>query len=230
MGGWGELLAAFSAFLLSHALPARPALRRPLAAALGERGYLLAYSLVSVAALAWLVAAAGRAPHVALWDPAPWQAWAPNLAMPPACLLIASGLGAPNPLSFGGRAAGFDPERPGIAGVARHPLLLALALWAGAHAVANGDLAHVSLFGAFAGFALLGMGIIDRRKRRLIGEDEWGRLAARTSAWPFAALVEGRWRPSAPPGLGRLGAGLLLWLALLALHAPVVGVSPLPPG
>ncbi|GAA0568113.1 NnrU family protein [Craurococcus roseus] len=230
MGGWGELFVAFAAFLLSHALPARPALRRPLAAALGERGYLLTYSLVSLAALAWLIAAAGRAPYVALWGPAPWQAWVPNLAMPAACLLVAFGLGAPNPLSFGGRADGFDPERPGVAGVSRHPLLLALALWAGAHAVANGDLAHVALFGAFAGFALLGMRIIDRRKRRLIGAGEWNRLAARTSGWPLAALVDGRWRPSALPEPWRLGLGLLLWLALLALHAPVVGVSPLPPG
>lgn len=230
MGGWGELLVAFAAFLLSHALPARPALRRPLAATLGERGYLLAYSLVSLVALAWLIAAAGRAPYVALWGPAPWQAWVLNLAMPPACLLVAFGLGAPNPLSFGGRAAGFDPDRPGIAGVARHPLLLAIALWAGAHAVANGDLAHVLLFGAFAGFALLGMRALDQRKRRLVGPDEWGRLSARTSAWPLAALVTGRWRPSTPPGPRRLAAGLLLWLALLALHAPVLGVSPLPPG
>lgn len=230
MGGWGELFVAFAAFLLSHALPARPALRRPLTAALGERGYILAYSLVSLAALAWLVAAAGRAPYVALWGPASWRAWVPNLAMPAACLLVAFGLGAPNPLSLGGRADGFDPERPGVAGVARHPLLLALALWAGAHAVANGDLAHVALFGAFAGFALLGMRIIDRRRRRLMGAGEWGRLAARTSAWPLAALIDGRWRPSAPPAIGRLCAGLLLWLSLLALHAPVVGVSPLPPG
>jgi len=154
----------------------------------------------------------------------------PNQAVPPACLLVAFGIGAPNPLSFGGRADGFDPERPGIAAVARHPLLLAIALWSGAHAVANGDLAHVSLFGAFAAFALLGMRVLDRRKRRLMGAGEWSRLAARTSAWPLASLVAGRWRPSAPPDPRRVGLGLLLWLALLALHAPVVGVSPLPPG
>jgi uncharacterized membrane protein len=229
MGGWGELLAAFAAFLLSHALPARPALRRRLAGVLGERGYLLAYSLVSLGVLAWLVAAAGRAPHVELWPPAPWQAWVPNLLMPAACLLVAFAVGAPNPLSFGGRATGFDPDRPGIAGVARHPLLLAIALWAGAHAVPNGNLAHVLLFGAFAGFALLGMRIIDRRRRRQMGEAAWAALAARSSAWPLAALLDGRWRASALPSPVRLGAGLLLWLALLAAHPAAIGVSPLPP-
>jgi uncharacterized membrane protein len=231
MGGWGEMLSAFVAFLLSHAVPARPSVRGPLAAALGERGYLVLYSVVSVAVLAWLVAAAGRAPFVALWPYAAWQAWLANLAMPLVCLLIAGAVGAPNPLSFGGRDAGFDPLHPGIVGVARHPLLLALALWAGVHAVANGDLGHLLLFGGFAAFAMLGMRALDRRRRRQLGEVAWARLSARTSAWPGAALVEGRWRPGAPTPADarRLALGLLLWLVLLALHPVVIGVSPLPP-
>jgi uncharacterized membrane protein len=228
MGGWGEFVAAFAAFLLSHALPARPAMRRPLAAALGERGYLLAYSLVSLGMLAWLVAAAGRAPYLELWPYAPWQAWVTNLLMPVVCLLVAFGIAAPNPLSFGGRAAGFDPQRPGTAGVARHPLLLAIALWAVGHAVPNGNLAHLLLFGAFAGFAALGMRIIDRRKRRLLGEEAWTRLAAHSSGWPLSALLDGRWRPTGPPSALRLCASLLLWLLLLAAHPGAIGVSPLP--
>lgn len=230
MGGWGEFAAAFAAFLLSHALPARPAPRRKLARAMGERGYLAAYSLVSLGVLGWLVAAAGRAPFVLLWPQAAWQAWVVNLVMPAACLLAAGAVGAPNPLSFGGRAGGFDPARPGIAGVARHPLLWAIALWAAAHALANGNLAHVLLFGSFAGFALLGMRVLDRRRRRLLGEAEWARLAARSSAWPFAALLDGRWRPEAPPPWRRLAIGVAAWLVLLALHPVAVGVSPLPPG
>lgn len=228
MAGWSEFLLATLAFLLSHALPARQAPRRWLAARIGERGYLVTYSAVSVAMLAWLVVAAGRAPYVALWDAAAWQRWVPNLAMPMACLLIGFSAGAPNPLSFGGRSAGFDPEQPGIAGVARHPVLLAIALWAAAHAVPNGDLAHVLLFGAFTAFALLGMRLIDRRKRRQMGERTWRRLAARTSAWPLAALLDGRWRPRALVNPWRLGLSLLLWWVLLTLHAPVIGVTPLP--
>ena len=228
MAGFGEFTAAFAAFLLSHALPVRPAVRGRLAARLGEGGFLLLYSLVSLAALAWLVGAAGRAPYLPIWDPAPWQRWAPNLAMPAACLLAAYALGAPNPLSFGGTAAGFDPARPGIAGVSRHPLLLAIALWAATHAVANGDLAHLLLFGSFGAFALLGMAMIDRRQRRRRGEAAWQRLAANTSLWPFAALIEGHWRPQGAPSLWRLGAGVALWAVLLHAHAAVIGVSPLP--
>lgn len=57
----------------------------------------------------------------------------------------------------------------------RHPLLAALALWAAAHVVPNGDLAHLILFGTFAAFAFLGGRLIDRRKRHEMGP-EWQRL------------------------------------------------------
>lgn len=66
MGGWGEYAAAWAVFLLSHMLPARPRLRRALVMAFGERGFVAVYSLASIVVLGWLVAAAGRAPHVPL--------------------------------------------------------------------------------------------------------------------------------------------------------------------
>jgi uncharacterized membrane protein len=227
--GWAEFAAAFAVFLLSHALPARPAVKAPLVRVLGAGGYTLGYSLVSVAVLAWLIVAAGRAPHVPLWSWSPWQPWVPFLLMLPACLLIACAIGAPNPFSFGGRAEGFDPARPGIAGVTRHPLLWALVLWAGAHLVPNGDLAHVVLFGSFAGFAALGMRMLDRRRQRLWGPEVWADRARATSLMPAAALLSGRWRPAGGPPLLRLAAGLALYALLLALHPPVIGAWPWPP-
>jgi uncharacterized membrane protein len=216
-------------FLLSHALPARPSVRRALVARLGERGYLALYSLVSLAVFAWLMVAAGRAPFAPLWDFAPWQLWVPPIAMAGACLLAAFGIGAVNPLSFAGRSgAAFDPDQPGIAGVARHPLLWAIVLWAASHAVPNGDLEHVLLFASLAGFSLAGMAVIDRRKRRQMGTAAWAVLAARTSFWPAAALASERWRPRpALPSPRRLAAAALAYLVLL-LHLPVIGVSPLP--
>jgi uncharacterized membrane protein len=229
MTGWLEFVAAFTLFMASHAIPARPAIRARLSRAIGERGYLVAYVVTSLAALAWVIVAAGRAPYVGLWNPAPWMLWVPTLAMPVVCLLIAFAVAAPNPLSFGGaRPDRFDPDRPGIAGVTRHPLLWALALWSGAHLVPNGDLAHAALFGAFAVFSLAGMAAIDRRIRRRLGAAEWHRLAARTSLVPFAALITGRWRPASRPDGQRLGLGVALWLTLLTLHPPVIGVSALP--
>ncbi len=59
--GWLEMTAAFALFLASHSLAARRAIRAHLVRALGEAGYLVLYSLVSLLALAWLVVAAGRA-------------------------------------------------------------------------------------------------------------------------------------------------------------------------
>src|SRR5207248_1720704 len=83
---------------------------------------------------------------------------------------------------------------------------VALALWAFAHLIPNGDLSHVILFGGFGAFAVIGMPTIDRRKRREWGEAEWRRLA-------------GVGAPRQLGGFGkrlalRLAAGLALYLTL----------------
>lgn len=228
MAGWGEYVLAFAAFLGSHAIPARPALKARLMAVLGRRGYIAGYSLLSTVLLFWLIFAAGRAPYLELWAPEVWQRWLVNLTMPVAVALSVFAIAAPNPLSFGGLSGGFDPAHPGIAGVARHPLPWALLLWSMAHLLANGDLAHVLLFGVFAAFSVLGMVLIDRRNARLWGPERFAALSARTSAWPFAALISGRWKPTRGPAWGRVLIALAAWAALLYLHPPVIGVSPLP--
>lgn len=217
MGGWGEFAAAWAVFLASHMLPARPALRGPIVAALGERAFLLAYSAASVAILAWMIGAAGRAPFVLVWGWAWWQAWVVNAAMVAACLLITLGVGAPNPYSIAGANHDrYDPARPGVLALTRHPVLLALALWSGAHLLPNGDLAHVLLFGPFAAISLLGMRVLDARRRQ-----SWG--VAR-----FAALQpRGAFR-AAPL---RLLVGIALWFLLVSAHGSVIGVPswPVPP-
>ena len=221
---------ALTAFFASHVVPARPAVRRSLQAYLGGVAYGVIYSVVSLAVLAWLIAAARNAPHVQLWDFELWQLWVPNLVMPFVCVLIAFGIAAPNPFSIAGRgSASFDPERPGIAAVTRHPLLWAITLWALAHMVPNGDLAHVLLFGLFAVFGIAGMAALDGRKRKQWGQELWAERAAKTSSIPFAALFAGRvslrdlrldpWR-----GV----AALAVYATLLGAHSHLIGVSPLP--
>jgi len=196
--------------------PVRPWLVRHL----GLRAYLTGYSLVSLALLVWLFVAAARAPFVAVLVP---LTWVPLVVMPAVCALVVAGLGVANPLSFGGLGRGpYDPRRPGVLAVTRHPLLLAVMAWALAHLLANGDLAHVVLFGLFAGFAGLGMAGIDARKRRAMGEDEWRRLAGNTSRLSLRALRHVR------PGFRQVVATAALYGVLLALHGPVIGVSPLP--
>lgn len=217
MQGWGGFIVAFAAFFASHAIPVRPAVKSRIVAVIGARGFSLVYSALSVAVLGWIIAAAAHAPYLKLWPRAAWQTWVPLLAMVPASVIVALALGRPNPLSFGGaRNADFDPNHPGIVGWMRHPLLWAIGLWAAAHMVPNGDLAHVILFGTFVGFSALGMVMIDRRKRRQMGAD-WSRLTQ------TARRVE-----ITPGGLGRVALGLGLYGLLIWLHGPVIGISPLP--
>lgn len=217
---WLSFAGVFALFFLSHSVPVRPPVKSRLVAWIGARGFTAAYSILSLAMLSWLIVAAGRAPHVALWYPAPWHYHVTLVAMAAVCTILALAIGRPNPFSFGGaRTDRFDAARPGIVGWMRHPLLVALALWAGAHLLPNGDLAHVILFGVFAAFALLGCWIIDARKRRQMGAEAWQTL--RDAVAPRVA------RPGADTLL-RLAVGLLLYLGLLALHPLVIGVSPLP--
>lgn len=218
---WLEYILAFAAFFLTHSLPVRPPMRPWLQAWLGRTGFGLAYSALSLASLTWIIIAAARAPYVPLWDWAPGQNHVVLAAMAPVCMVAALAVARPNPFSFGGaRNDLFDPSRPGIVRVTRHPLLLAMALWAGAHIVPNGDLAHVILFGTFFAFALFGGRLVDRRKRREMGS-AWDALEAKRRTGPLIA-------PQSWSGVAtRLVLAAGLYLALLWLHPWLFGVSPL---
>jgi uncharacterized membrane protein len=221
MAGWLEYVFAFTVFFISHSVPVRPRVRARLVALLGARGFTLAYSGLSLGVLVWLIGAADRAPFVPLWDWAPWQNGVTLAAMAVVCAVLALALGRPNPFSFGGTGNdGFDPQRPGIVRLTRHPLLLALALWSLAHMLPNGDVAHVILFGAFGAFALLGHRIIDRRKRREMG-GAWDTIRAEVARTPRAASIA-----QTPNVAVRLGAGLALYSGLLWGHPWLFGVSP----
>lgn len=218
--GWAEFIAAFGVFFLSHSVPVRPKVKAWLVARVGPGGFTLGYSLLSLAVLAWVIGAAGRAPFVPLWSWAAWQGYVTVSLMLVVCVILGLAIARPNPFSFGGAGnARFDPARPGIVRVTRHPMLLALALWAVGHMVPNGDLAHVILFGCFAGFALVGGALIDWRKRRVMGQD-W--------AWLEQARREADLRPQSWGGAGlRVLLGVALYAVLLGAHPYLIGVSPL---
>lgn len=218
MSGWFEYIAAFVVFFLTHSIPVRPPVKAALVGRIGARGFTMAYSLLSIAVLAWVIVAAGRAPFVPLWDWAPWQNHVTLSVMLVVCILAALAIGRPNLLSFGGRDNDrFDPDHPGLIGWVRHPLLTALMLWALAHIAPNGNLAHVILFGVFAAFAAFGMHIIDRRQKRGLGEERWAGLTR----------MRRDIRPTAN-GVMRVGVAVVVYLLLIALHGPVIGVPPLP--
>lgn len=222
-----EFTAALALFLLSHSIPARPTMRASLVRRLSERAYLLLYSLLSLALLAWLISSAARAPVIPLWQTQIWHYHVALALMLPVCLLLAGGLTAANPLSVTFMRSGYDPARPGIVGVARHPVLWGFALWALVHLLANGALVPVIMFGGFALFALAGMAMLDRRRRRELGS-EWPRLAAGTSVAPFGSLLSERralrWRRA--DLVRTLVGGLLLYAGLLWLHPRLFGPDP----
>jgi uncharacterized membrane protein len=208
-----EFLAALLIFLAAHSIPARPAIRGRFVDLLGERTYLILYSLLSIALLAWLISAAVRAPVILLW---PTEIWSYHLAlalMLPASWLLAGGLATPNPLSVSLSRRPFDPQRPGIVGLVRHPVMWGFALWALVHTLANGDLVSLIMFGGFLAFSLAGMKLVDRRRKRQLGED-WDRLQHGGRGWSAGQL------------LITFGGGTLLYVLLLALHPVLIGPNP----
>lgn len=215
---WSGFILGFAFFFVSHSIPTRPRVKAWLVGKLGNSGFTLAYSALSIAALTILILSARGAPHVTLWH---WETWQNHLAlmlMLVALVIVTLAIGRPNPLSFGGaNNSAFDPKAPGIVGWFHHPLLAALLLWSIAHMTANGDLAHVIMFGCFALFSYFGRKIINRRKKRELGEARWAELC-QTRMHLHPTLN----------GMVRLGIGLCIYAFVLWAHGPVIGISPLP--
>ena len=219
--GWAGFAAVFAVFFLTHSIPVRPPVKARLVDRIGERGFGAGYSILSVGMLAILIWAAGEAPHVQLWPQLSWHRHAAHLGMLAVCVILALSIARPNPFSFGGaRNDRFDPARSGIVGWTRHPVLLALAIWAGVHLLPNGDLSFVILFGVLGSFAIVGRVMIDRRKRAVMGASNWEALdtARKTGArfhaprsWSFLIL--------------RLMLGIAVFAALLLAHPYVIGVQ-----
>jgi uncharacterized membrane protein len=219
-------VTALAAFLVAHLLPAAPAVRARLVAALGRRSYLALYSLVSLGLLAWVVQAALAADGTTLWAPTAWQWLVPILAMPVAGFLLVAGLMEANPLSVSLRGG---EELPAIACVTRHPVLWGFLIWAASHVPANGRLVPVLLFGAMAILSAAGFVLVDRKARKRLGEERWYALAKSSSTLPFAALLAGRtrcgsWKPLATAAA--ISLALYTWF-LLAGHAWLIGPEPL---
>ncbi len=187
----GVLILGLVLFLGVHSLRTiSPDGRDRLAAGYG-RGYRAAYSLVSLAGLVLIVWGYGlaREAPIPVWDPPVWtRHLALTLMLPVFTLLIASQL----------------PSRIKMA--TRHPMLLAVKLWATAHLLANGTLADILLFGAFLAWAVL------------------ARISAKRH--PRADVA-----PGAPKPVNDVIAvvgGLVLYVAtLFYLHLHLIGVAPI---
>jgi uncharacterized membrane protein len=223
-------LAVAALFLpASHFGVSSSPLRARLVARIGEGPYQGLYSLVSLAAFAWLIVAYRHAGLHLLWIAPAWVKLAVLPLVLIAFLLVIVGVTTPNPTTVGADSL-FDRSGTvrGILRVTRNPFLWGTGLWAAAHIAANGDVASLLFFGSIGALGFLGAALLDAKKARQHGA-RWQRFAGETSSVPFLAILQRRQRFA----IGELGAwrivlAVVLFAALLAAHQKLFGVAPFP--
>ena len=131
-----QVILAMIAFVLSHVLISRTALRPWLIARLGRRVYLGAYSLLSVVLLGWVILALLGADRTVLWATPVWAYPFAAACSLLAVVLITVGALTPNPYSVAFRSD------------------------------ANGEWPALLLFGGSALFGIVGIGFLERRANR----------------------------------------------------------------
>ena len=160
----------------------------------GEGPWKGLYSIVATVGLVALIYGYGlaRRDPVVLYSPPTFLRHVTLLLMVPVF-----------PLLF----AAYLPGR--IARAAKHPMLLAVKIWATAHLLANGTLPDVLLFGAFLAWAVADRISLKRRPAALAHE------APAAPAKPYNDLLV-------------VIGGLIVYVAFLTfLHRWLIGVSPL---
>jgi uncharacterized membrane protein len=221
-------LWAFS-FLASHLIISSSAVRERLIAAVGEQPYLGIYSIVAAATLGPLIYEFGYNKHAGplLWylrtvAPIRWLAW---LLMLTAFIMFVGSFITPNPGGIGAEGGSTEPR--GLLKITRHPQLVAFSLFGIAHMLMNGWAGDVIFFGMFPALGIIGGMHQDQRKIRELG-DRYRQFLAKTSFVPFAALLSGRarWSREDVPWTA-IGAGVVLTIAIVALHPAFFGGNPL---
>jgi uncharacterized membrane protein len=144
------LIIGLVLFLGAHLAPTAPGLRGGLVEQIGLNPYKLVFSVVSLAGFILIVmgvsAFRGAPADIHLWSPPLWTRHLAFALMLFAFVLIVSA---------------YVPSH--IRDLARHPMLLAIKIWATAHLLANGDLLAVLLFGSFLAFAVYDRISVKRR-------------------------------------------------------------------
>jgi uncharacterized membrane protein len=215
----GGLALAVLSFVGSHELLSHP-LRRSLVTRLGEKGFLLLYSLVAFATFAWIVVEFRAAPDDLLWVAPDWVWLAGAVLMFAASVLFVGSFTARNPaLPGGGAMLDGGPDPMGVLCITRHPMMWSFALWALVHVAVSGRTAVLILATGIAFLALFGAAMQDRKKAALLG-DGWAAWRAKTSFVPFT-------RPNCWPGWVAIVGGTIFYLVVTWAHprlgAPLVG-------
>jgi uncharacterized membrane protein len=216
-------------FVGTHLALSSSAMRPRLVAAVGEQAYRGIYSLVAFATLGPLIYEFARHKHAGsiLWylradAPMRWLAW---LLMLAALIFFVASFINPNPGGIGAPTATAEPR--GILKITRHPGFIGFILFGLAHMLMNGWAGDVIFFAMFPVIGILGAVHQDQRRIRDLGA-RYRDFVAKTSFMPFAALVSGRQRwTAADTPWAAIGAGAIVTLAIVALHALIFGGHPL---
>jgi len=220
-----SLASASMLFLATHISLAHPPVRKRIAGTLGELGFLSFYSVISGAALVWMIWSYINAPIVEVWYPITAFRHASLTLMLFASFLIVCGYTTPNPGALGMEKLGIRSGPRGVLKITRHPVMWRVAFWALSHVLANGHVAGYLFFGTFAVLAIGGAAHIDLKKRDRLGE-AWERFMAETSHVPLGALLAGRTRMA--PGeikWWQTGLSITLYVGLIVVHEPVFGLA-----
>ncbi len=186
------MIVGLVAFFTIHLIPTNRELRNGLVERFGETGYKGFFSLASLVAFILIVFGYGKMQaYLGSKNPVLWEAptWASHLA---ALLML---------LAFIALVSAYIPSR--IGAMLKHPMLVAVKIWALAHLLANGDVASLVLFSSFLAFA-----VYDRISLKKRGDT--GRTAEGASAINDAIVV---------------GIGLSLYLLMAFYgHPYLIGV------
>jgi uncharacterized membrane protein len=221
-----DILIASLLWVGTHLGFSSTGLRKMLVDAIGEKFYIIAYSLMATGTLGYLIWVYLEVPRYEyLWLPDPDLYWFAKLTMPIAFILMVGGFMVKNPTNVGMRiddpAAAADMAR-GVTRITRHPLQWAIILWASGHVIANGDWVSVIFFTGFFVLSLAGSALMDHKKAATLGEG-WVTYAQVTSNIPFVAIFAGRNRLVLKELIMPVIVGLLVYVLVYYFHESMTG-------
>lgn len=188
------LLAGLVIFLGSHVLVRMAGRRARLVERFGPDLYRGLFSLVALLGLALIVYGFGvyrMAGYIPVWQPPRFLNHLAIVLIWPAMILL---------------VAAYLPGR--LKAKAKHPMLLAVKIWATGHLIANGDLGSIILFASFLGWAV------------------WARIQLKRAGDPGALALDALPPAAARNDLIAIGAGSALAAFFVGyLHKALIGVA-----
>jgi uncharacterized membrane protein len=134
------MVAGLAVFLGTHLVTTHRELRAALIARYGENGYKVGYSVLSAVGLVLIVygfSTYRATGWINVWNPPTGMRHLALALMLPAAIIFVSAY-----------------LRGHIWRVMKHPMLVAIKIWALAHLLSNGDLGSIILFGSFLAWAV----------------------------------------------------------------------------